>query len=74
MKNKVIEFLTGFLTAIVSWVSLSFIFFPIKFSAPFPEYFVATMTHMAPLKTFITIVFVLVAMLIADKLFKKGKK
>ena len=73
MKNRVIEILMGILTAIVSWLSLSYIFFPIKLSAPFPEYFVATVTHLAPLKTFITIVFVLVVMLIVDKLLKKGK-
>lgn len=73
MKNRVVEILTGILTAIVSWLALSYIFFPIKLSAPVSEYFVATMTHLAPLKTFITIVFVLVAMLIVDKLLKKGK-
>lgn len=73
MKNRVVEILTGILTAIVSWLALSYIFFPIKLSAPVFEYFVATMTHLAPLKTFITIVFVLVAMLIVDKLLKKGK-
>lgn len=73
MKNRVVEILTGILTAIVSWLALSYIFFPIKLSAPVSEYFVATMTHLAPLKTFITIVFILVAMLIVDKLLKKGK-
>ena len=73
MKNRVVEILTGILTAIVSWLALSYIFFPIKLSAPVSEYFVATMTHLAPLKTFITIVFVLVAMLIVDKMLKKGK-
>ena len=73
MKNKAIEFLVGFLTAIVSWISLSYVFFPIKLSAPFFEYFVATMTHLAPLKVFITIVFVLTVMVIVDKLLKKGK-
>lgn len=73
MKNRTVEILTGILTGIVSWLALSYIFFPIKLSAPVSEYFVATMTHLAPLKTFITIVFVLVAMLIVDKLLKKGK-
>ncbi len=73
MKNNFIEFLIGAVTAIITWLSLSYIFFPIKLSAPVSEYFVATMTHLAPLKTFITIVFVLVAMLIVDKLLKKGK-
>lgn len=73
MKNRVVEILTGIMTAIVSWLALSYIFFPIKLSAPVSEYFVATMAHLAPLKTFITIVFVLVAMLIVDKLLKKGK-
>ena len=73
MKNRFIEIITGILTAIVSWVSLSYIFFPIKLSAPFSEYFIATMTHLVPLKTFITIVFVLVVMMITGKMLKKYK-
>ena len=73
MKNKLIEILIGIITAIISWLSLSYIFFPIKLSAPANEYFIATISHMVPLKTFITIVFVLVVMLITDKMLKKGK-
>ncbi len=73
MKNKVVEFISGALTAMVSWLLLSYIFFPIKLSAPANEYFMATISHMVPLKTFITIIFVLVVMLVTDKLIKKGK-
>ena len=73
MKNRVIEILVGAVTAIVSWLSLSYIFFPIKLSAPADEYFLATISHMVPLKAFITIVFVLFVMFITDKMLKKGK-
>lgn len=72
MTKKVKEILVGIVTGIVSWLALSYIFFPIKLSAPADEYFVATITHLAPLKTFITILFVLASMVIVDKLLKKG--
>ena len=73
MKNRIVELITGVLTVIVSWLSLSYIFFPIKLTAPFWEYFVATISHMIPLKLFITIVFVLVAIMITDKVLRKYK-
>jgi hypothetical protein len=73
MKNKLIELVTGALTGIVSWLLLSYVFFPIKLSASANEYFIATISHMVPLKSFITIIFVLVVMLVTDKILKKGK-
>jgi hypothetical protein len=73
MKNRIVELVIGILTVIVSWLSLSYIFFPIKLSAPFWEYFVTTISHMIPLKLFITIVFVLVAIMITDKVLRKYK-
>lgn len=73
MKNKVIEILIGITTAVISWLSLSYIFFPIKLSAPAYEYFTATITHMVPLKTFITILFVLVVIFIYEQKIKKSE-
>lgn len=58
-------------TAAVSWLLLSFLFFPIKLSAPIDVYLVETMTHMVPLKTIITIVFVLLALFIYEQNVKK---
>lgn len=72
MVNKVPEVLVGITTAVITWLLLSYIFFPIKLSAPANEYFMATVTHMVPLKTLITIVFVLVAVFMYEQKMKKG--
>ncbi|MBQ8766935.1 MAG: hypothetical protein IJZ16_09025 [Clostridia bacterium] len=74
MKNKFIEIMIGAVTAIVTWLSLSYIFFPIKLSAPADEYFTATVTHMVPLKSFITIVFVLFAVFAYEQIINKSEK
>lgn len=74
MKNNFIEFLIGVVTAIITWLSLSYIFFPIKFSAPADEYFIATITHMVPLKTFITIVFILFAVFAYEQIINKKER
>lgn len=71
MKNRFVEFLIGAVTAVITWLSLSYIFFPVKLSAPADEYFNATITHMAPLKIFITIIFVLFAIFIYEQKAKK---
>lgn len=72
MVNKVPEVLVGITTAVITWLLLSYIFFPIKLSAPANEYFTATVTHMVPLKTLITIVFVLVVVFMYEQKMKKG--
>ena len=72
MVNKVPEVLVGITTAVITWLLLSYIFFPIKLSAPANEYFTATVTHMVPLKTLITIVFVLVVVFMYEQKMKNG--
>lgn len=72
MVNKVPEVLVGITTAVITWLLLSYIFFPIKLSAPANEYFMATVTHMVPLKTLITIVFVLVVVFMYEQKMKNG--
>lgn len=57
----------------VSWLALSFVFFPIKLSAPIDVYFAETMTHMVPLKAIITIVFVLISLFLYEQKIKKKK-
>ena len=57
--KKFYSVLIGVATSVATWALLSYIFFPIKLSAPMDEYFKATMTHLVPLKTVITILFVL---------------
>ena len=73
MANKIKEIIIAFITAIVTWLALSYIFFPIKFSAPVDEYFVATMGHMVPLKILITIIFTLAAIVIYERIVNKSK-
>ena len=59
--DKVKKALVALITIVVTWVLLSYMFFPIKLSASHEIYFVETMTHMIPLKAFITTVMVLIA-------------
>ena len=73
MKMKIKEILVGLVTTIITWLLLSYVFFPIKLSAPVQEYFMATITHMVPLKTVITIIFVLTAVFIFEQKIKKKK-
>lgn len=73
MKMKIKEILVGLVTTIITWLLLSYVFFPIKLSAPAQEYFMATITYMVPLKTVITIIFVLTAVFIFEQKMKKKK-
>ncbi len=73
MIKRILEFLVGFATAIITWLLLSYVFFPIKLSAPANEYFMATITHMVPLKTAITILFVLTVLFLFEQSVKKNK-
>ena len=73
MVKRITEILIGFATAIITWILLSYVFFPIKLSAPAGEYFMATITHMIPLKIAITILFVLTVLFLYEQRIKKNK-
>lgn len=73
MSKKVTEFLLAITTGVVCWLLLSFLFFPIKLSAPIDVYFKETLIHMIPLKTVITVVFVLLALFLYEQKMKKKK-
>ncbi len=73
MSKKVTEFLLAIATGLICWLLLSFLFFPIKLSAPIDVYFAETMTHMVPLKAVITIVFVLLSLFLYEQSLKKKK-
>ena len=73
MVKRIISIFVGILTAIISWLLLSYVFFPIKLSAPASEYFMATMGHMAPLKILITIIFTLAAIVIYERIVNKSE-
>ena len=71
MKKKTISVFVGIITAIISWLALSYLFFPIKLSAPADEYFKATMTHLVPLKIVITILFALFSVFTYEQFVNK---
>lgn len=73
MTNKFTEILIVVGTSIICWLALSFLFFPIKLSAPADVYFAETMAHMIPLKAVITLVFVLLALFLYEQRIKKKK-
>ena len=73
MTNKFTEILIVVGTSIICWIALSFLFFPIKLSAPADMYFTETMAHMIPLKAVITLVFVLLALFLYEQRIKKKK-
>ena len=71
--KRIIEVLIAMGTGLVCWLALSYLFFPIKLSAPADAYFKATMTHMVPLKAVITIVFILLALFLYEQSVNKKK-
>jgi len=73
MAKRFVEIMLGLASAAVCWLALSFLFFPIKLSAPIDVYFAETMTYMVPLKTVITVVFVLLALFLYEQKMNKSK-
>lgn len=66
--------MTGAVSFALTWLALSYVFFPIKLFAPPAEYFRATMTHMMPLKFIIAIIFTLLAVFMYEQKAKKGSE
>ena len=73
MKTKIKKAFVGVVTAIITWLLLSYVFFPVKLAAPANEYFIATITHMVPLKTTITLLFVVTILFLYEQWGKKDK-
>ena len=71
--DKVKKALITLITIVTTWVSLSYVFFPIKLSASREIYFIETMTHMVPLKLAITTLFALVSVFIYEQITEKSK-
>ena len=71
--DKVKKALVALITIVVTWVLLSYMFFPIKLSASPEIYFAETMTHMVPLKLAITTLFTLLSVFIYEQKTKKSK-
>ena len=73
MADKFVKTVLAAVSAIICWLLLSYLFFPIKLSAPPQVYFAETVTHMIPLKAVITSVFVLLAVFIYEKRAKRKR-
>ncbi len=73
MKNAK-KCLIALITAILCWLLLSFLFFPIKLSAPCNVYFYENVSHMIPLKSVITLIFTLLAVFLYEQKLLKRKK
>ena len=71
--DKLKKALVALITIVVTWVLLSYMFFPIKLSASYEIYFVETMTHMVPLKLAITTLFALISVFIYEQKTKDSK-
>ncbi|MBR2455065.1 MAG: hypothetical protein IKB36_03325 [Clostridia bacterium] len=71
--DKVKKSLVALITIVVTWVLLSYMFFPIKLSASPEVYFAETMTHMMPLKLAITTLFALISVFIYEQKTKVSK-
>lgn len=65
--------LIALITAVATWLLLSYVFFPIKLSATPEIYFAETVTHMIPLKLAITTLFTLVSVFIYEQKTKNKK-
>lgn len=73
MKNAK-KCLVAVATAILCWLLLSFLFFPLKLSAPYNIYFYENVSHMVPLKSVITLIFTLLAVFLYEQKLLKRKK
>lgn len=82
MKRKYIfyETLVSALTFVISWLALSFYFFPIKYATPegstlFTEsYFWVSVHHMAAIKLLISLLFSVFALFVFEQRLEKKQK
>lgn len=71
MLEKIKKSFIGVFAFAATWFLLSYLFFPVRLFAPPAEYFVATVTHMMPLKCVISIIFTLLAVFMYEQFEKK---
>lgn len=77
MKNTIRKALAFLLTAAVSWLLLSFYFFPIKAGVETmgaESFFWASVTHMAAIKLIITLIFSVFAVFVVELRIEKANK
>ncbi len=66
-RGRITKWVVCVASGVISWLMLSFYFFPLDLYAPIEEYIGETMTHMVPLKAFITLIFVLLSLFIYEQ-------
>ncbi len=77
MKNTIYKLLAFLSTAAVSWLLLSFYFFPIKAGVETmgaEGFFWASVTHMAAIKLIISLIFSVFAVFVVELRMEKTKK
>lgn len=68
------KILVGTGSAVITWLMLSFVFFPAESAETSEQYFAETIAYMAPLKIIITLIFVLFAVFMYEQKTKKKEK
>jgi hypothetical protein len=71
--DKFVKTIVATVTMMVSWLALSFIFFPLEMTTQ-ETYFAETMVYMIPLKSMITAVFTVFAVFMYEQKMKKRVK
>ena len=77
MKQTVLKTVTFFGTFLFSWLSLSFYFFPLNLSAveaSAESFFWASVSHMAAIKLFISLLFSIFALFVYEQRAEKKQK
>ena len=77
MKHTVLKTVVFFGTFFLSWLALSFYFFPLKTSAALLGiecFFWASVSHMAAIKLFISLVFAIFALFVYEQRAEKKQK
>lgn len=74
MLEKLKKIFTAVFSFAVSWLMLSFVFFPAEPEAPAEDFLGTTLTHMVPLKLVITLIFVLLSVFMQEQRAKKKRK
>ncbi len=77
MKRRFCSFAVFFGVAVLSWLLLSFYFFPLKTASPaadFQAFFFASLGHMAALKVLISLLFAVFALFVLDRRREKRER
>ncbi|HIU36310.1 MAG TPA: hypothetical protein IAC53_06895 [Candidatus Fimenecus excrementigallinarum] len=77
MKRRFCSFAVFFGVSALSWLLLSFYFFPLESASPaadFRAFFLASLTHMAALKALFSLLFAVFALFVLDRRREKRER